>query len=119
MEGAQPKSLKRSPYTYYTMGKVQPDLDQRLGRIHQQYLFAKSHGDYETAADFLYELNTTCPQEARLTDMKPFKPRLESTRDKLMVQVQARDYCRRYNGLINSLITDKVIFAVTSYGAGD
>ena len=100
------------------MGKIHPDLDARLGRIHEKYLYAKAMGNYVQAADFLFGMNTTCPKEARIDDMKPFKIKIEHTRDKFnsSVQEQARLYCMKYEGTINSLITDKVRFEIIKYG---
>ena len=100
------------------MGKIHPDLDARLGRIHEKYLYAKAMGNYVQAADFLYGMNTTIPKNARITDMKQFKPKINHTRDKFnsSIQEQARLYCMKYEGAINSQVTDKVMVEIIKYG---
>ena len=103
------------------MGKVYPDLDSRLNGPLRHYEDLKVSDEWVKAAGFLYYINTIIPIDYHITNLKRFKAKIGTTKEKLdgEAERQAMAYCEKYEGVIMSSITRGVIGDIKEHGAQD
>ena len=102
------------------MGKLLPDLDLRLGRLQQSYQNSYSQGDYELAADWLYQLNASLPTRGRITNLRRCEPKKANFGQKLEASQagQYKAWCMKHAPYIFNAVSDYVDEMLQAYGGG-
>lgn len=74
-------------------GNVVVDLDAVFGKFQFTFLTEYSHSQYETAAQILYQANSSLPATAQIKDMPQFKLHAKHLKAELASFSHAKDYC--------------------------
>lgn len=74
-------------------GNVVVDLDAVFGKFQFKFLDVYARGEYEVAAQILYQANKSLPDSAEVKDMPAFKLAAKHLKAELASFSDAKDYC--------------------------
>lgn len=87
-------------------GNLLVDLDATFGKFQFKYLDVYARGEYESAANILYQANASLPTDACVKEMPAFKPAGYHLRAELATSAKAKDYCNRWAPTVWRSIAD-------------
>ena len=91
------------------MGNILVDLDATFGKFQFSFLSSYQHGSYETAAQFLYQANSSLPPDAMINDMPRFQAHNHiegkhskslSLKSELVLDNHAKEYCDNWAPIV-------------------
>ncbi|MEO9308970.1 MAG: hypothetical protein ABI337_01590 [Nitrososphaera sp.] len=74
-------------------GNVVVDLDATFGKFQFKYLDVYARGEYEVAAQILFQTNASLPENAKVASMPQFKQHGTHLRAELSTPFKAKQYC--------------------------
>ena len=77
-------------------GNVVVDLDATFGKFQFKFLDVYARGEFEVAAQILYQANSSLPTDANVPAMPRFKIAGKHLRAEITNSVDAKDYCDKW-----------------------
>lgn len=96
------------------MGKKAEDFDGQIVPIRIAYLKSSQYGDWELCTHYVQMMNSCINKKFRIANLKPFNHKAKTLSGELILKTEARNWCLRFEPLVESAITRERDFLLSS-----